>query len=498
MSVWGLLLFNFWILTGGVPIDYLALDSLRRNHPAWRLLSADHAPLVVSFLHQVYILPNVRTLSLTEIASLLDDTLYALREILGNELFPKEARDYIEDWASDERGWLRKYYPLESDEPHLDLTPATEKAIEWVLSLEQRQFVGTESRLLTIFELLHQITDGSETDPEVRIRELERKKSQLDAEIDRIRAGHVTLMDETALRERFLQVDGIARGLLSDFREVEQNFRNLDREVRERIATWEGGKGALLHEIFGERDAISDSDQGKSFRAFWDFLMSPSRQEELSSLLEAAFSLEAVKMLRPDRRLLRIHYDWLEAGDVAQKTVARLSEQFRRFLDDQAWLENRRIMEIIRHVEKKAILVRGNPPDKDFMVLSEPSCEIVLPMDRPLYRPAVRPQFPDRILASGEEAIPSELLFEQIYVDKGKLARRISNALASHRSVSLSEIFEAHPLTQGLAEIVVYLSLASENPKTVIDEERSWPVVWTDPEGVVRKATLPEILFFRQ
>ncbi len=459
---------------------------------------ADHAPLVVSFLHQVYILPNVRTLSLAEIVSLLDDTLYSLREIAGNDLYPKEAREYIEDWASDERGWLRKYYPLESDEPHLDLTPTTEKAIEWLLSLEQRQFVGTESRLLTIFELLRQMTDGSETDPEIRIRELERRKSLLDAEILRIRGGDVALMDETALRERFLQVDGIARGLLSDFREVEQNFRTLDREVRERIATWEGAKGALLHEIFGERDAISDSDQGKSFQAFWDFLMSPSRQEELSSLLEAAFSLEAVKTLRPDRRLLRIHYDWLEAGDVAQRTVARLSEQFRRFLDDQTWLENRRILELIRNVEKKAISVRGTPPEKDFMTLSEPSCEIVLSMDRSLYRPTVRPQFPDRILTSGEEAIPSDLLFEQVYVDKGKLSGRISAALASRRSVSLCEILDAYPLTQGLAEVVVYLSLVAENPKASIDEERSWPVFWTDPEGVVRKATLPEILFFRQ
>ena len=48
----------------------------------------------------------------------------------------------------------------------------------------------------------------------------------------------------------------------------------------ERIATWEGGKGVLLEEIFGNRDAIVDSDQGKTFPAFWDFLMSPARQEE--------------------------------------------------------------------------------------------------------------------------------------------------------------------------------------------------------------------------
>lgn len=43
------------------------------------------------------------------------------------------------------------------DEPLFDLTPATEKVIEWIASFEQKQFVGTESRLLTIFRLLRRL-----------------------------------------------------------------------------------------------------------------------------------------------------------------------------------------------------------------------------------------------------------------------------------------------------------------------------------------------------
>ncbi|MGH8548574.1 MAG: DUF3375 family protein [Methylococcales bacterium] len=76
----------------------------------------------------------------------------------------------------------------------------------------------------------------------------------------------------------------LARELRTDFRELEHNLRLLDRRVRERIALWQGAKEILLEEIMGERDAIADSYQGKSFRAFWDFLMSSSRQEELTEL----------------------------------------------------------------------------------------------------------------------------------------------------------------------------------------------------------------------
>ena len=57
-----------------------------------------------------------------------------------------------------------------------------------------------------------------------------------------------------------------------------------------------------------------------------------------------------------------MHYDWLEAGEYAQKTVAQLSQQLRRFLDDKAWLENRRIMDILHGIEAKALALRDGAP----------------------------------------------------------------------------------------------------------------------------------------
>ena len=136
-------------------MDYRTLETLRRRHPAWRLLVADHAPLIVSFLHDTFIRPNVRTLSQPELATRLEDHLFSLRADLGEEMFPREAAHYLDTWASDEHAWLRKYYPPNSDEVHFDITPATERAIDWLVELGQRRFVGTESRLMAIFDLLH-------------------------------------------------------------------------------------------------------------------------------------------------------------------------------------------------------------------------------------------------------------------------------------------------------------------------------------------------------
>ena len=112
-------------------MDYDTLDMLRQNHPAWRLLKADHAALIVSFLHRSYIACNARTLGEAELVLRLEDYLYHLRRERGDNVFTRGAAAYIEDWASDKHAWLRKYYPPGGDEPHFDITPA-EQAIAWL------------------------------------------------------------------------------------------------------------------------------------------------------------------------------------------------------------------------------------------------------------------------------------------------------------------------------------------------------------------------------
>lgn len=479
-------------------MDYLTLESLRTHHPAWRLLLADHAPLVASFLHRVFMLPNVRGMNQSELVSKLEDELFQLRDALGEAKFPKTALAYLDDWTQDSRGWLRKYYPTGSDEAHFDLTPATEKVIAWLASLTERTFVGTESRLMTVFELLRQMVEGSETNPELRISELEKRKADIDAEIQRIREGEIFLLDETALKDRFQQVSGTARELLADFREVEQNFRLLDRSTRERIALWEGAKGGLLESILGERDAIADSDQGRSFRAFWDFLMSPERQEELTDLLNAVFELHAVRTLQPDARLKRIHYDWLEAGEHTQRTVSLLSRQLRRFLDDQVWLENRRIMDIIHHIEVHALALREEfPKQTDFMQLDDFAPDFDLAMERTLFVVQVKPVLTETVLQGDDSHVSAAALFGQVVVDKAQLAAQLRQALQSRPQITLAELLMQFPLRQGLAELVAYLSLAGEDPKAIFDEANLDSVCWVDGSAIKRSASLPRVIFNR-
>ena len=229
--------------------------------------------------------------------------------------------------------------------------------------------------------------------------------------------------------------------------------------------------------------------------------MSRDRQEELTWLLERVLAQPPIAGANPDPRTRRIHYDWLEAGEHAQRTVAGLSQQLRRFLDDRAWIENRRIMDILHGIESKAVAVRDAPPAGDVMEIADTAAGIRLPMERPLYAPPMRRVIADVALEAGDENMDASVLFASMVVDKSRLVRHIRRALQERSQVTLRELCVAQPLRQGLAELVAYLELADDTFETHVDERSSDTVSWqgatADGVPVRRKARMPRVIFTR-
>ena len=93
---------------------------------------------------------------------------------------------------------------------------------------------------------------GADDDPQRRLSELQRRRGQIDEEIACAQRGELTMLDAVSQRDRYQQFARTARELLADFRQVEENFRGLDRSLREQIAGWSGSKGALLDEAEGQ------------------------------------------------------------------------------------------------------------------------------------------------------------------------------------------------------------------------------------------------------
>jgi cell division protein FtsB len=475
-------------------MEYEYLVKLK-SHPTWRLLNAGTAPFIISFFYLVFIKPNRRAIPAGELIAKLDDYLYHLRKIHGDWLFPRTPKHYLETWASGEQAFLRKYYPEKGDEPEYDLTPASEKVIEWLSSLEQKRFVGTESRLLTIFRLLRDIATESSTDPQEQIQTLEKKKAAIEAEISRLKQGQMRPFDKTRIREQYLQAEETARSLLFDFRQIEENFRQLDRKIRQQIATSELPKGKLLDEIFDQQDVIKGSDQGRSFRAFWSYLMSPASQKELDRLLERVLSVADIKAFVPEEELKFIRFRLLEAGEKVNTTCALIMEQLRKYLDDQAWLENRRIISIIRKIEKTAVIIRKKAPDqRDFTTLANLKPKIELPLERGLFYPPHRLVVDDQP-QEGKAEFDAGALFQQNHVDEQLLRDRIRKALRGRSQISLEQLCEIYPVEKGLSEVVAYLNLACQDDRALVDTDGYQVICWSSADSKMRKVHLPNVIF---
>ena len=54
-------------------MDYQTIDALRERHPAWRLLRAGNATLILSFLGAFFVEGNRRGRPANEVAAVLED-----------------------------------------------------------------------------------------------------------------------------------------------------------------------------------------------------------------------------------------------------------------------------------------------------------------------------------------------------------------------------------------------------------------------------------------
>jgi len=480
--------------TAGMTFEQV--EMLREGSFAWRLLRAQSASFIVSFLHHAIIANNRREVGAQELTDQLDDYLARLNEGHTSAPFPRLAKEYLIDWTNN--GWLRRFYPTGSDEPFYDVTPQAQMAIDWLGELQPQSylsFIGTESRLITVFELLRTIVEGVEVDPVARLANLEAQKAAIEHEMDLVRAGHVTPLDQTQVRERFAQAITIATDLLGDFRSVEQNFRDLDRGMREKISVWDKGKGELLETLFEDQDGIVNSEQGKSFRSFWRYLLSQSSRDEFHANLEQILNLEPVQEMAVSPEVRAIHHHWVEAGKHVHATMGVLNAQLRRYIDESYIAEERRILHIVRDIESHALALRDSDTRGLNFCVDAVRPGVSLPQDRPLFSPPVRLAITEVVLEEGRGGAVVDGLYEQVYVNRERLREFIDRSLQGHESVTLGDVLARHPLEQGLSEVLAYLVIAAERQSSEIADEATL-VVTLDPGRADSKvAHLPDVVF---
>ena len=179
-------------------LDFPTTSTLIRNNAALKLLRSDHAPLIISFLSRMFIIPGANDIPESVLVEALDDELHVLEGRRNHTLYPRTAREYLIEWAAPDKGWLRRFYKAGSNEQVFDITPAVAKTVFWLESLTTRSFAGTESRLLTLVNLLQQMKEGTEQDPAKQLAEVDRRIAELQSQREQVLEGQFRTLDATA------------------------------------------------------------------------------------------------------------------------------------------------------------------------------------------------------------------------------------------------------------------------------------------------------------
>lgn len=432
-----------------------------------KLITATNAPLIISFLFKAFKQNNLITISEKDLITLLSDHLYHIIQI--DNKYSRQPKEYLTDWTNS--GFLRKYFQ-NTDEPIYELTPAAENVFKWIGDLNKPEFIGTESRLKSLFEKLKELSLKAKRDFTTRFQELEEKKKAVEQEIEDLRHGKMDVLDDRQIKEHYFLIEETAKYLLADFRQVEENFRILDRNFRKKIITTSQVKGKVLEELFQQQDFLLDTDQGKSFIAFWEFLLSQSKQDEFERVVEEVLSIPVIRQMQKENfRIDNIRNNLVDAGDKTNKTTNSLLEQLRKYLEHKSFFENKRIHDNIAEALK--IISENAEMDfsKLFLLELDKTVAIDLIVDRPLFNPPQKVKFSNSHPEEGKSTSNNDLLFEQFEIDVAELKNKIKTALKHKSQVSFSDFVKEFEIEKGVAEVVAYVEIASkEKSKHIIDE----------------------------
>ncbi|MBE9064827.1 DUF3375 domain-containing protein [cf. Phormidesmis sp. LEGE 11477] len=450
-------------------MDYEQIKYELENSATLKLMRSRNIALIASFLYKQFKVAQRVSIPQIELEEKLADYSTYLQGIYS-ELSLQPPKAYLNEWINAQL--LRKTFARsgESDEPVFSLTPEAEKALAWLEDLQQRdEFIGTESRFLQILSLLKEIKEGSTADVETRVAQLESDRDRIQQEIDTIRAtGAVDPFNETQLRERFMSANSLTRQLMSDFRAVEQKFRELTRKVQADQLEADSRRGTVVGKVLDADDALKESDQGRSFYTFFNFLMSESKQRELKESITAIYELDELRSLTRNYGFLRrIIRNLLDSADHIVQSNQRLTEKLRQMLDERNLRENRRVADLIVDVQRLSRQIAPQAINESAFWRLNGAPKINLMMERPLHplEDTEAPTFADLDFSDLlDHELEAELdeLAQQFYVDEALLAQRIDRALEDRDNIALSELLEWYPVTQGLPEVVAYLSLATK------------------------------------
>ena len=416
-------------------------------------------------------------------------------EINVFDTYEIKAKKYIQIWTN--KGFLTNYQD-ERGEIFYELSSHSSKTIDWLSSLKKEEYVGTESKFKNIFNQLKELVEFSNDDAEKRIQLLEDKKLEIEQQIQRIKIGEdVKVFEEYEIVPRFNQLNHSAKELLSDFKEVEDNFKEITKSIYQKHADGNLTKSDILEFTFEALDELKESQQGKSFYAFWSFLLNPGLQLEWENLTKELYNtLESKGIEINDLFLKGMKMHLYNSGHKVYKANDKMAEKLSRIIRENEASKSEVTKNIIQEIKKSLIVISKKRKRPEISFELETVIEISIPFERKLtFEQTEELIYSEKPKLAEEDITHSKHLsnlFTQSNIDKDILRKRIKEVLKSKSQTTISDVIEYFGgIEKGLPELFGYIGVVKEF-KHSISPENTQRIVF-DVENK-KSIQIPEII----
>lgn len=453
--------------------------------PSIAILRTKNTMMILDFLSNIF--EKSTSISEEHIHSLLAEYLnnHSIEideenDIQFSDTYEEKAKKYIQHWTHN--GFLMNYQN-DKAEIYYELSSYSHKVIDWLASLKREDYIGTESKFNSILTQIRELVEYTNEDKEKRLQLLENKKLEIEQQIQQLKMGEdIKVFEEYEIVPRFVQINKLARELLSDFKEVDNNFKTIIKEIYQKQIDPNLNKGDILQYTFDSLYELKSSPQGKSFYAFWDFLLAKDLQSDLKDLIEQLFLALQTRNINHSDNFLRNMLSFLyESGHKVYQTNSKMADKLSRIIRENNITKTNSIKQEIQDIKNLLIEISKTSNKPNISLEIDDKIEINLPFERSIAYEMTENLAnyakPKLNHLSIEEFGDLGKLFNHLAIDKKKLKQYIHHALEKQNQITLAEIIEQHPLQQGLSELVAYLDILKDFPCKVINTNKQQAIL---------------------
>ena len=443
---------------------------LFEESPALRLMRGRLGSFVVGFFFKTFKKWGTSEASEEELIATLSEHIEQVRELEDFDAPKRLPQEYLDEWCDEDHRYMTKTYDEDREEYVFRLTRHSEKALSWLqdlLAMKQRGYATTESRFNRILLEMDGLSQGVNTDPEARIKDLSRKREEIDEEILRIReTGEAPIFGEDIIRDQVYDLSDLVEHFLSDFRAIEEFFKDHAREISKLYAKGDASKGDIVEHVLDADEELRNCDQGKSYFGFRSMMTNPALARQFRKLAEQTSDIARRRGLDPNKTFLSLSDRLFGEAGSAHGAYGRISRKLRQVVGDHAGGGGRQVRKTLSQIRKDAYLLREVPPiDWDFEIDIRPQFFGLMESD--FWEPKSVEAFAPISTAKNEDSKWINEILSSVGepLDLKKFRERVDEELAETETILLTDMVNKYPLERGVVDVVCYRVVAGEDSR---------------------------------